>query len=232
MRFLHGSTCVIALERDDLLEAVGARLFRTDLDRDGALVDTYDLYGPTPRCGEAERPDVRVRVEDTLAGGQRLDATTQLSLVEVEAGLLSDVARELPRDAALGEVDGRRRFAAHHAASLGEPLGLRGSGRRAIDDAARLEDLAEGLEDHGLAILHSGREDLDDQDVAEAIDDEAGNAVSLGMDDAVARRLRRGAETELLPGGQRAFELAAKQRGIDGRRLVPHQEAHRDRRSR
>ena len=124
----------------------------------------------------------------------------EIALVEVEARLLADVARERPRDAALLERRSRRALAADDALALGEALGLRGAGRRSVDDRARLEDLAERLEDHRLAILHPEREDLDDEDVAEAIDDEPGDAVALRMHDAIAGRLGRGAEAELLAG--------------------------------
>ena len=92
-------------------------------------------------------------------------------------------------------------------------------------------DVAERLEDHRLAILHAEREDLHDEDVAEAIDDQPGDAVALGMHHAVAGGLGRAAEAELQPAGERTLELGRGRARVDGRRLVAHEEAHRDRRA-
>ena len=62
---------------------------------------------------------------------------------------------------------------------------------RPVDDRARREHGRERLEHERLAPLHADGAELDREHVAEAIDDEPGQPVALGVDEAVARSCRR-----------------------------------------
>jgi hypothetical protein len=163
---------------------------------------------------------------------ERLDATTKLTLVEVVPGLLSEVERDGPRERTLAEGERGDVFPANHALPGSEAFQLRGVGRRAVDDRPRAKRLAESLEDHRFTFLHAEREELDDEDVFELVDNQAGKPVALRVNDAIPGGVRRGADAEGLARGQRTLETRAKERRVDGRRFVTDQDPHRDRRPR
>src|SRR5690606_12591597 len=144
-------------------------VLRTDLDGERALVDADDLARAAPRRREPERARVRVRVEHALAAAQGLDARAELALIEVEAGLLSELDRDVPGQPPLGERERRDVVAADDARRRREALRLGRGLRGAVDDRPRPKDLREGLEDHRLALLHPERQELHDEDVVEPI---------------------------------------------------------------
>ncbi len=135
---------------------------------------------------QGEAADVGENVEDPVGapkvacGGEMV-----LALVEKAAGLLAAPERRpvadgaFPRDHALGDGTGE-----DTDPDL-EPLPPAGRRITAQQNAARGDQAVESGDDRPEAPLHGCGADLEDRVVAIAVDDEAGQTVGLGVEEAV-----------------------------------------------
>ena len=205
---------------------------RADLDRRGALVDGDDLARPAARRGDREGAHEGVRVEHALAARELLDARAERALVEVEARSsgraragCESAGRARRTRAPRGSRPGRRRRRGSKPSILAVCVA------RSVDDGPRREDRRERLEDQRLAPLHADGPELDREHVPVAVDDEPGQPVALGVNEAQAGRVVA-RQSERRAQRQGSLEARAKERRVDLRRGVANEEAHRDRRSR
>ena len=79
---------------------------------------------------------------------------------------------------------GRGRLAADDAFDEFHAFGLTHGAFVALDDAAWLQEVVEGLDDEVFAQIHREGERLEHEEVAVAVDDDAGEAVGLAPDEA------------------------------------------------
>ena len=89
---------------------------------------------------------------------------------------------------ALDELERCDGLALHDPRGGLEAFHLRGLVAGPVDDGSRRQDRRERLEHQRLAPLHADRPELDGEHVPVAVDDEAGHAVALRVDEAQAGR--------------------------------------------
>ena len=133
----------------------------------------------------APAADVAEQVEHALAldvGGQ---ARAVHAVVVEPAGLLPALHRRLELHAVLFQRHPLRHQAEGGLDVAGETLGIARGGVVLEQDAARLEDLHQGLDHRVLGALHGGRGQLHHQVVAEAVHHQARQQVGVAVDQAV-----------------------------------------------
>lgn len=155
-------------------------------DFSGGFADVHggDFGGSGEGAGLGEAALIGEAVEDAAAFGEGGDVLVVIQLIEVEAGLLAFEEVGVEGAALVADDEGLGGFAADDAFDLLHAFGFADGAFVALDDAAWLEDVVEGLDDEVLAEIHGEGEGLDDEEVAVAVDDEAGEAVGFAPDDA------------------------------------------------
>jgi len=152
---------------------------------DGLLVevDRGDLGGAGELGGDGEAAGVAAEVEDLEALGEGAEAAAVVALVAEEAGLMAFGEVDLLDHAELldlHEADGRLRDVGRHDAFD------TGDVRVDLDDLALGADgVMQDGDPAGQAAHDADGGDLDGEDVAEAVDDQAGQEVGVGVDHAV-----------------------------------------------
>ena len=175
-------------------------------------IDADDFLGSTQGLGiDREAARVAAQVEDAPAGAEGCQQAAIVALIEEEAGLVLAARGHPEADAMLGDRLWRRglgrpaveRFLLLHVL-LGEP----------VKSARRVVLLQDGLDDRPEAV-HARGEELQHQQRSEAIDDQAAQAVALGMHQAIG--VADGVETE--PAAAQldgALQAAAEEGLVDG----------------
>ena len=200
---------------------VGARQSRA------RAVDTDDLGRTAGQRRHRKAARIAEAVQHRLAAelAHRVGKLLAVvALVEVIAGLVAfgDVQRQLPLmlvDRQLG-----RPIAAQPAGLFGQALELAHLRVRALVELAQAGRRQQQVGDHRFPALGAGGEELRDQGVGVAVDDQAWQAIGLGMDQTHAIRRNR------QPGAHRQGGLDAlrKKARVDALRFVkapgPHAE--------
>jgi hypothetical protein len=204
-------------------------------------VQQHDRARAADRGENTESPGVAISVEHPRATGQRGDPGAILALIEEPACLLARprIRQEFgivlaDRRAFLGIAPGIG--AVGLAAGSLEAPGLDPAlqplecARRRIvaqHDAARRQNLSESVQQRRAQGLRGGGVQLDGEKIAIAVDDDARQAIRLGMDQPVEP-----AGIEPLAQGERRGKAAREEVAIDGFVGAPGQDAGRDQRAR
>ena len=195
-------------------------------------VDAQHLLGAAGQRGDREAAGVAVAVEHALqaevAHGLG-EAPAVVALVEVEAGLVAvrDVDRELPvvlADRHLGRAVAAQPAGLRRPAPRGRARWRRSARRAARSPLPRHSASAIT----GLPALGAGRQELRDQRVGVAVDDQPGQAVGLAVHQAhaVAGHGQPRAQR------QRTRDAPLEERRVDALGLVEAPGAQADRRAR
>ena len=174
---------------------------------DGLLVevDRGDFRGAGELGGDGEAAGVAAEVEDLEALGEGAEAAAVVALVAEEAGLVAFGEVDLLDHAELldlHEADGRLRDVGRHDAFDARDV------RVDLDDLALGADgVVQDGDPAGEAAHHADRRDFDGKDVAEAVDDQAGEEVRVGVDHAVGVGVGVEPEDVLAEGGGAAEGL-------------------------
>ena len=174
---------------------------------DGLLVevDRGDLGGPGELGGDGEPAGVAAQVEHPQALGEGAEAAAVIALVAEEARLVALGEVDLLDHAELldlHEADGRLRDVRRH-----DPLDA-GDMRVHLDDLALGADgVVQDRDPAGEAAHDRVGRDLDREDVAQPVDDQAGKEVGVGVHDAVGVGDRVQLEHVLAEGGGAADGL-------------------------
>ena len=174
---------------------------------DGLLikVDRGDFRGAGQLGGDGEAAGVAAEVEDLEALGEGAEAAAVVALVAEEAGLVAFGEVDLLDHAEfldLHETDGRLRDVGRHDAFDA------GDVRVDLDDLALGADgVVQDGDPAGQAAHDRIRGYFDGEDVAEAVDDQAGQEVGVGVDHAVGVRVFVELEDVLTQGGGAAEGL-------------------------
>ncbi len=140
---------------------------------------------------EAEAAGVAAEVEQVGARGELGECEAVFALVAEEAGFVAVGEVDLEADFVFGNDGG---FSVGGAVALGAGGGVVGEGEAfgflvafvgAGEDFFDAEEFFEGFRDGGEAAVHGEGEEFDDGEVAKFVDDEAGEGVAFGVDDAV-----------------------------------------------
>ena len=168
-------------ERNPHLVQVGVLLRQGD----GLLVeiDADHVRGLAERLGvDREAARVAAQIEHLLAVAERGQGLAIVALIDEEAGLVLAARRDAEAHAVLGDRERRRRLRRPAVERLlladvllGEPVEAR---LRKVRQQRRLDRLA--------LPVHAGGEELQHQQGAEAIDDQAAQSVGLGVDEAIS----------------------------------------------
>ena len=166
-------------------------------------VDAGDVVGLAEGGGvDAEAAGVGAEVEDVFAFGEFGEVEAVVALVGEEAGLVAVGEVDLEADAVLGDDGG---FAVGGAVFLGAGGGVLSEDEAFVvlnalvgadKDVFDLEEFFEFGSDGFGAAEHGEVEEFDDGEVAEAVDDEAGEGIAFCVDDAVG--VGGGVEAELI----------------------------------
>ena len=172
------------------------------------------MFRAGQRRRRPEAAGVRKRVQHPASCGEFADRPAGIPLVEIKAALLpvAHIHRELRT--VFGDDEGIRRLRAGQ-----QPASLRQSLLRPdADVGAFVDPLCPGRrlqrgDDLGAEAFDACAQELDDQIFAVAVDDQSGQRVALGMDQAAAafRRI----EPEKFPVLDRIFDPAAEERRVD-----------------
>ncbi|MFM2054403.1 MAG: hypothetical protein RL456_2440 [Pseudomonadota bacterium] len=194
-------------------------------------VDADHLGGAAGQRRDAEAAGVAVAVQHRLASELAHQAREQrpvLALVEVVAGLVAFLDVDGQPDVVLVQRDGGRAFAAQPALDGLQALHLAHAGVAALEQARAAGGRPQRVGDRGLPALGAGAEELGAEDVVVAVDDQAGQAVGLAVDQphAVAPDAQPRAHRH------RRLDAAAEEVRVDALGLVEAPRPHPDHRAR
>ena len=148
-------------------------------------VDTEDGGGPSPRRLDRKPAGKGIEIENAGAAGQGGDKAPIVALVEEPAGLLPGEQISAEHGAVL--VD-RHRAIENAPCHVGLGCQSFEYPRRAVvpqHDGVGAQQLTKRVEDERLEPCHAGGIRLHDEKRPEPVDDEAGQPVGFGMDEAV-----------------------------------------------
>ena len=163
-------------------EIAGAGVFLHAGDGFAGNVDAGDVSSTGFGASEAEASLVGEAVKDAESFAEAGDLLVGVELVEIESGLLSLQEIEVKGDV----VEVHRDLAGVVAVNDGnfgcESFGFSDGGVVSQNDGSGLEDLDQGGDDEIFALVHGEGEGLEDEVLAVAVDDDAGEAVGLAPD--------------------------------------------------
>ena len=135
---------------------------------------------------QAEAAGVTAQVEHRAAGAEAGDLPAVVALIAEEARLVPAVEMDAIADSMLLYGHARRQPRARERPArkiflLRDPL------VDADSEVLRAQPLGTKRQDRADSLINSQAEDLDRQDVVEPVDDQAGETIALGMNDAITR---------------------------------------------
>jgi hypothetical protein len=162
-------------------------------------------------------------IEGAAGAGVAGGGEVVVALVEVDAGLLAFEQVGIEGESVHADADGAVDGAVQDAFFLGQGFTVADGDIVAEDDGAGGEEFVERGEEVGLGAVHALVEGLEDERVMVAVDDEAGEQVGFGEDDAVGV----GVVDDVAAVEEGGFEAASEEGGADGFGLIGEQ-AQRD----
>ncbi len=181
---------------------------------------------PPPDQGiEREAAGVRAEIEHGAVGAEGGQVAAVVALIAEKAGLVAALEAHPEAEAVLADHDLIGGLARRHGTPR-EVLGQRDRFVHLCADVGRSQALREQPADRPETLVDAQAERLDREHVGEAIDDQAGQAVALGVNDAegVGRRVE---PEHVAPQADRLVEPGRPERRT-GRLGLPAQEPHRD----
>ena len=166
-------------------DAVGLSGAGGVLQGQGGAVYRDHLGGAGHRALDAEAAVVAVEVDGAPALGERGDEGAVVALIIEPAGLLAVQRVGEEGHAILFQPDRTVDLALRQPGLLRQPFQRPLSAVVTQDDRARRHHLVDGGQDVVDPVVHEHGVGLDRHHVVEAVDDQAGQPVGLGMDDAV-----------------------------------------------
>ena len=142
------------------------------------------LASPRIERVEPEPPRIAAGVEHRASGAERGQVAAVVALIAEEARLVAPLELDAVADAVLVDRHAGRR----EGAGQGPAREVFGQGDPLVDvdpDVLRAQRIGHQGEDRADPLVHPQAEELGRQDVVEAVDDQAREAVSLGVEDPV-----------------------------------------------
>ncbi len=169
---------------------------------------------------DAEPSGVAAGVEHRAALAKRREVSAVVALVAEEAGLVASLEEDAKSHAVLVDRYPRGKLGAGNWPAR-KVLGQRNPLVHVNTEVPRPQPRREQVKDRADPLIHPQAEDLGRQDVGEAIDDQPGKTVPLGMDDAVG--VGHGVEPEHLA-AQRHGPIDPTAPEVEPRRVDPRRE--------
>ena len=190
-------------------DLVGVRVLPGQGDRLLVEVDARHVAAPAlDQRVEAEPAGVAADVEHRAVLAEPGELQAVLALVAEEAGLVAPLEVDAEPDPVLLDRHPRRERRGWRAGGPGSLRPGRSARRRGPGSASCPTASAEDRQDRADPLIHPQAEDLDGEDVVEPVDDQAREAVPLGVDDPVGVG-RRVEPERLAPQGDRAGRAAS-----------------------
>ncbi len=172
-----------------------------------ALVYANDFAGTAFGGMQGKTAQEAEAVQDTGTGGQIAHFLVVDLLIQIAAGLVAGIKVDLELD--LVQTD---KLVARGSGAVQGGMdhlhSFKGAGRGIVffQDGGGMEDLLEGFNDHGLALIHTQRGSLEDEHIFIFVNDEPAEEIAFGVHDPEGGGTRHGMAAHLQGGLDAFFE--------------------------